>query len=209
MINVPINGLGRVGRLLIRQMNSNPLKGIRIVSANDLVDLDNLLYLLKYDSVHGPLKESISIQNSILETGNQRIQLFSEKDPRQLPWDDLEVDVVLECTGQFRNAEKAARHLQAGAVKVIISAPSESADFSLVLGVNNEAYDPKIHHIISITSCTTNSLVPPLKVLLDNFGIESVLATTIHAYTVSQGTVDQASKTKNSRSRGGHQHHPL
>ena len=191
MKKIAINGLGRIGRLVLRNYLSSPLKNLQIVAANDLTPTDELAYLLQYDSVHGRAPFPIESGQDYLELGAQRLAVFNEKDPVNLPWKALGVDIVLECTGLFRKREDAAKHLTAGASKVIISAPSESADLTIVMGVNEELYDLQVHHIISNASCTTNSLAPVVKILNDAFGIESMMVTTIHAYTASQSLIDR------------------
>jgi glyceraldehyde-3-phosphate dehydrogenase type I len=209
MKRVGINGLGRIGRLVLHHYLKNPSKDIEIVAANDLNSADDIAYLMKYDSVHGTSPCDIRVEqksnksegkeNSAITIDKYTLQLFSEKDPSRIPWKKLDVDIVLECTGIFRRREDAAKHLDAGASKVIISAPSKSADLTVVLGVNETQYDPDKHDIISNASCTTNSLAPPVKVLHDAFGIKHLLATTVHAYTASQTLVD---KTMRKRRRG-------
>lgn len=191
MKKIAINGLGRIGRLVLRNYLSSPLKNLQIVAANDLTPTDELAYLLQYDSVHGRAPFPIESGQDYLELGAQRLVVFNEKDPVNLPWKALGVDIVLECTGLFRKREDAAKHLTAGASKVIISAPSESADLTIVMGVNEELYDLQVHHIISNASCTTNSLAPVVKILNDAFGIDSMMVTTIHAYTASQSLIDR------------------
>ena len=194
MKNVAINGLGRIGRLLLRQYCDERPKDVEIVAANDLVSSENLVYLLRFDSVHGRTPYPVTFQDNEIHMKEHRIKVFAEKDPAQLPWEELDVDVVLECTGRFTKHDLAAKHLNAGAKRVIISAPSPTADVTIVPGVNELQFDPALHHIISLASCTTNSLAPPLKVLQDNFGIEYAMVTTVHAYTISQGVVDGPAK---------------
>lgn len=196
MKKIAINGLGRVGRLVLRHYLSDPQKNLEIVAANDLTPPDELAYLLKYDSVHGKASFPIESGQDYLELGSQKVAVFNEKDPANLPWKALGVDVVLECTGLFRKREDAAKHLAAGASKVIISAPSESADLTIVMGVNETLYDPQAHHIISNASCTTNSLAPVVKILNDEFGIENLMVTTIHAYTASQSLIDRPTRKR-------------
>ena len=152
--------------------------------------------LLKYDSVHGRAQFPVSAHGDVIRMGDVNLKIFAEKDPAQLPWKDMGVDVVIESTGLFTKREMAAKHLEAGAGRVIISAPSPDADITIIMGVNEDKFDPERHRVISNASCTTNSLVPPLKVLLDNFGIEKVLVTTVHAYTGTQGLVDKPSKKR-------------
>jgi len=190
MKKIGINGLGRIGRLVLRQYMSDPSNDIDIVAANDLTPIDDLAYLLRFDSVHGTIPYDISFGSDFIQLGSKKLKVLNEKDPLKLPWKKLGVDIVLECTGLFRRHDDAAKHLTAGASKVIISAPSESADLTIVQGINEDSYNPKIHHVISNASCTTNSLAPAVKVLDDAFGIEHLLVTTVHAYTASQGLVD-------------------
>jgi glyceraldehyde 3-phosphate dehydrogenase/glyceraldehyde-3-phosphate dehydrogenase (NAD(P)) len=193
---IAINGLGRIGRLVLRNCLINSPNDIDIVVANDLISPDELAYLIRHDSVHGEASFQIESGRDYLQFGSKKLNLFSEKNPENIPWKEFDVDIVLECTGLFRRREDAAKHLDAGATKVIISAPSESADLTLVMGVNEKSYDPANHHIISNASCTTNSLAPVVKVLDDAFGIESLMATTIHAYTSSQSLVDSPARKR-------------
>jgi glyceraldehyde-3-phosphate dehydrogenase type I len=202
MKKVAINGLGRIGRLLLRGWLERQPRPFQIVAANDLVDAENLAYLLKFDSVHGRMQRPPSVDGEALVFGDDRIALFHEADPAQLPWGELGVDVVIECTGRFTSREKAMKHVAAGARKVLISAPADDADLTLVMGVNQDAYDSARHTIVSNASCTTNSLLPPLKVLLDEYGIDHAMITTVHAYTASQSTVDAPSR-KHIRGRAG------
>ena len=196
MKRIAINGLGRIGRLLIRAYLEQSQPPFEIVAANDLAEFDQLAYLMKFDSVHGRCRHSIELEGDRLSIGSANIRLFSEKDPAKLPWKDMGVDLVLECTGAFTKREGAMKHIQAGAEKVLISAPASDADLTIVMGVNEQKYDPAVHQIVSNASCTTNSLAPPLKVLLDNFGVEHALITTVHAYTISQSLVDKPNKKK-------------
>jgi len=194
MKKIGINGLGRIGRLVLRQYMLDPSNDIDIVAANDLTPIDDLAYLLRFDSVHGKVPYNVSFGSDFIQLGSKKLKILNEKDPLKLPWKKLGVDIVLECTGLFRRRDDAAKHLTAGASKVIISAPSESADLTIVQGVNEDSYNPKMHHIISNASCTTNSLAPAVKVLDDTFGIEHLLVTTVHAYTASQGLVDRSAR---------------
>ena len=196
MKRIAINGLGRIGRLFIRAYLEQEQPPFDIVAANDLAEFDQLAYLMKFDSVHGRCRHDIQLDGDILSIGSAKIQLFNQKDPSLLPWDTLGVDLVLECTGAFTDKEGAIMHIKAGAKKVLISAPSPDADLTMVMGVNEKAYDPSIHQVVSNASCTTNSLAPPLKVLLDHFGVEHALITTVHAYTISQSLVDKPNKKK-------------
>jgi glyceraldehyde-3-phosphate dehydrogenase type I len=196
MKKLAINGLGRIGRMVLRHYMEAQPKDVELLAANDLVPLDDLAYLIKYDSVHGRASFPISASGDVINMGNVSLKVFAEKDPAQLPWKELGVDVVVESTGLFTKRELAAKHLEAGAGRVIISAPSPDADITIIVGVNEDKFDPERQRVISNASCTTNSLVPPLKVLLDNFGIERVLVTTIHAYTGTQGLVDKPSRKR-------------
>jgi glyceraldehyde 3-phosphate dehydrogenase len=187
-VKVGINGFGRIGRMVLRAAYTR--NDIEFLALNDLTDPNTLAHLLKYDSVHGILKADIEVEENAIVVNGKRIQIISEKDPGKLPWKDLGVDIVFESTGIFRDRSQASKHLDAGAKKVIISAPAPDPDITLVIGVNHEQYDPKNHSIISNASCTTNSLAPICKVLLDKFGIEKGLMTTIHSYTTDQRLLD-------------------
>jgi glyceraldehyde 3-phosphate dehydrogenase/glyceraldehyde-3-phosphate dehydrogenase (NAD(P)) len=187
---IAINGMGRIGRIIARRYITDPPSDIELVAVNDLIPTDDIAYLMRYDSVHGKAPFDIESSDGSLRFDGKEIAVYGEKDPSDLPWKELGVDIVLECTGLFRDREKAAKHLEAGASKVIVSAPSDTADISIVLGVNEGKYDPAAHHIVSNTSCTTNSLAPVAKVLNDAFGVELLMATTVHAYTASQKLVD-------------------
>jgi glyceraldehyde-3-phosphate dehydrogenase type I len=196
MKRVAINGLGRIGRMVVRHYMDMRPKDVELVAANDLVPPDDLAYLLRYDSVHGRAPFPVSASGDGITLGDLNLKIFAEKDPAQLPWKKLGVDVVIESTGFFTKREMAAKHLQAGARRVIISAPSPDADITIIMGVNESQFRPEQHKVISDASCTTNSLVPPLKVMLDNFGIERALVTTVHAYTGTQGLVDKPSRKR-------------
>ena len=187
-LKVAVNGFGRIGRMVFRVGFNNP--EIELVAVNDLTDIKTLAHLLKYDSVHGAFGADISSGERSLIINGKEIQVFSEKDPSRLPWGELGVQTVFECTGLFRDRESASGHLDAGAEKVIISAPAKSPDVTLVMGVNEQEYNPDDHHIVSNASCTTNCLAPVCKVLLDHFGIEKGLMTTTHAYTGDQRLLD-------------------
>jgi glyceraldehyde 3-phosphate dehydrogenase len=160
------------------------------IAVNDLTDAQTLAHLLKYDSVHGPFPGEVQTKGDRIHVNGKEIKVMAIKDPAQLPWKDLGVEVVMECTGLFRDRDKAAKHLEAGAKKVIISSPAKGPDITIVMGVNHHQYDPKKHHIISNASCTTNCLAPVAKVVLENFGIKRGLMTTIHAYTNDQMILD-------------------
>lgn len=194
MTNVAINGLGRTGRMLLRRYLAEEPKGITIVALNDLMPIETLVYLLKFDSVHGKLPYAIGVQDGQLKIGDRLIKVLCEKDPAQMPWKALGVHVVIDSTGLFTKRELAAQHIEAGARRVLISAPSKSADVSIVLGVNNGQFEADQHQVVSMASYTTNSLAPVLKVLNDAFGLESAMVTTVHAYTSSQGLVDRSAK---------------
>ncbi len=189
-IKVGINGFGRIGRNVFRAAFNDP--DIEIVAVNDITDAATLAHLLKYDSVLGIFDADVHASDNAIITNNQSVKVLSERDPGNIPWKDLGVSVVIEATGLFRKKPDASKHIDSGgAKKVIISAPAVDPDVTLVLGVNNEAYDSENHHIISNASCTTNCLAPPTKVLNDIFGIEKAFMTTIHAYTSDQRILDQ------------------
>jgi len=187
-LKVGINGFGRIGRMVFRAGIRNP--EIEFAAINDLTDSATLAHLLKYDSVHGTIAAEISSTEKSLIVDGKEIEIFTQRDPAKIPWGELGVETVFECTGLFRDREKAAGHMDAGAKKVIISAPAKGPDITIVMGVNENDYDPRKHHIVSNASCTTNCLAPPCKVLLDNFGIEKGLMTTTHAYTGDQRLLD-------------------
>ncbi len=202
MKKIAINGLGRIGRLILREYVRNRPTNMELVAVNDLVSPENIAYLMRFDSVHGRFEYDISVEEGALLVDDLKINFYQKPDPLSLPWGELGVDLVIDCTGKFLQREKAALHQQAGAKQVLLSAPAETADMTLVVGVNHSRFDPEQHSIVSNASCTTNSLAPPLKVLDAVFGIESVMVTTVHAYTVSQGMVDAPSK-KMIRGRAG------
>jgi glyceraldehyde 3-phosphate dehydrogenase len=191
-IRVGINGFGRIGRNFWRAVNSasESDRGIEIVAANDLGDVATMAHLLKYDTIVGTLPEPVSVSGDSIRVGDKSIKILAERDPALLPWGDLGVDVVIESTGLFTNGRKAAAHIQAGAKKVIISAPAKEEDITIVMGVNDDKYDPANHNVISNASCTTNCVAPMAKVLLENFGIVKGLMTTVHAYTQDQNLQD-------------------
>lgn len=191
-INLAINGFGRIGRLVFR--NAIERDDINVVAINDLVPTDQLAYLLKYDSTHGRFNGSIDWQENCLIVNGKKVSVYAEKDPAQLPWGDLSIDYVVESTGFFVTPEGAQKHIDAGARRVIISAPAKGALPTIVMGVNHQTYNPENDKIVSNASCTTNCLAPVVKVLLDNFGIDEGLMTTIHAVTSSQPCVDGPSK---------------
>ena len=192
-MRVGINGFGRIGRLVVRAALKRNA-GIDFVAVNDVTDAKSLAHLLTYDSIHGPLAERAEAVEGGLRIGNTTIRCLSELNPAALPWKDLGVDVVLECTGKFTDRDKAAVHLQAGAKRVLVSAPSKGADATFVIGVNEKSFDPGKHQVVSIASCTTNCLAPVLSVLDEAFGIERGLMTTIHAYTNDQRVQDAPHK---------------
>ncbi|MGD8337189.1 MAG: type I glyceraldehyde-3-phosphate dehydrogenase [Desulfobacterales bacterium] len=187
-VKLGINGFGRIGRLVYRATLKHP--DIEVVAVNDLTDSATMAHLLKYDSVHGMLDRSIVAKDDAIEVDGKAVAITSIKDPAMLRWKEFGVDIVAECTGLFRDRENAEKHLAAGARKVIISAPANDPDITIVLGVNSNRYDPRQHHVISNASCTTNCLAPVAKVLLENFGIRSGLMTTIHSYTGDQRLLD-------------------
>ena len=197
-MKVAINGFGRIGRAVFRVCLE---RGINIVAINDLTEPKNLAYLLKYDTVYGRLKKEVSYGKDFLKVGNKKIKLLSIKEPGQLPWKKLGVNTVVESTGLFTERKEALRHINAGAKKVLISAPAKGADITIAPGVNNKSLK-KNHRIISVASCTTNALAPIVKVLNDKFGIEKGFMNTIHAYTSSQNIVDGPHK-KLRRGRAG------
>jgi glyceraldehyde 3-phosphate dehydrogenase len=188
-LRVGINGFGRIGRLVVRAAAERKAP-IEIVAVNDLTDAKTLAHLLRYDTVHRTWPEATGADDGHLIVGGRRIQVLSERDPAKLPWKALGVDVVLESTGLFTDRVKAAMHLDAGARNVIVSAPGKGVDLTFVFGVNDAAFDPKKHAVVSIGSCTTNCLAPVVKVLNDAFGVEHGLMTTIHAYTNDQRILD-------------------
>ena len=199
---VAINGLGRIGKMVLWHYIINKPENVEIVAANGgRGSAEDLAYMLKFDSVHGVFPAEIGYTDNSLIVGGNEIKLVQGRDPEILPWKDLDIDIVLECTGHFTKRDDAAKHLKAGAKKVLISAPSKDAELTVVLGVNHEWYDPTKHDVISNASCTTNSLAPAIKVLHDKFGIESALVTTVHAYTSSQVTVDRKMPGKHRRGR--------
>ncbi|MCX7941939.1 MAG: type I glyceraldehyde-3-phosphate dehydrogenase [Dictyoglomaceae bacterium] len=190
-VKVGINGFGRVGRQALKALLDFHKDKIEVVAVNDITDTKTLAHLFKYDSNYGVYKGEVKHTDTSIIIDGHELRVFSEKDPAKLPWKELGVEIVIESTGLFTDADKAKVHITSGgAKKVIISAPAKGEDITIVLGVNEEKYDPEKHHIISNASCTTNSLAPVAKVLLDNFGIEKGLMTTIHAYTNDQRILD-------------------
>jgi glyceraldehyde 3-phosphate dehydrogenase len=202
-IRVGINGFGRIGRNFYRAAKHSGA-AIEFVAANDLGSLDQMAHLLQYDSVMGKLPHKVTVgKNNTIHIGDDSITILSERDPKNLPWGDLGVDVVIESTGFFTDRAKAALHIEAGAPRVIISAPGNGADATFVYGVNHHTFDPAKHFVVSNASCTTNCFVPLVKVLDDAFGVQQGLMTTIHAYTGDQALVDGPASCP----RRGHQHH--
>ncbi len=190
-ITIGINGFGRIGRVVTRAIYNQGLeKEIKIVAINDLTDPATLAHLLKYDSVHGKFKGDVAVADGGISINGELVKISSEKDPANLPWGKLGVDVVLECTGIFTKRDKAALHLKAGAKKVLVSAPSPDPDLTVAYGVNSTAYDTTKHDIVSCASCTTNCLAPLAKVILENFGIVRGTMTTVHSYTNDQNILD-------------------
>lgn len=187
-IKVGINGFGRIGRNVFRVALNNPT--FEIVAVNDLTDAKTLAHLLKYDSVHGTMNAEVKAVEGGIEVNGKLIKVLAEKDPAQLPWKAMGVDIVVESTGRFTEKDKAMAHITAGAKKVIISAPGKNEDITIVMGVNQDKYDPAQHQVISNASCTTNCLAPFAKVLHEKFGIKSGLMTTIHSYTNDQNILD-------------------
>lgn len=187
-IKVGINGFGRIGRNVVRAGLHNP--DIEFVAANDLTDTKTLAHLFKYDSILGQLAEDVKAEGDHIAVGNKKIKIFATKDPAEIDWPSLGAQVVVESTGHFTDATKAAKHLRGSVKKVIISAPATNEDVTLVLGVNDNMYDPAKHNVISNASCTTNCLAPVVKVLQDTFGVEKGTMTTIHSYTNDQNVLD-------------------
>jgi glyceraldehyde 3-phosphate dehydrogenase len=188
MRKIGINGFGRIGRNVFRAAMGN--EDLQIVAVNDLTDAHTLAHLLKYDSVHGTFKGTVEAKEGAIIVNGREIKVLAERDPALLPWGDLGVEIVLESTGRFTEADKARAHLQAGAKKVIISAPAKGEDITIVMGVNHDQYDTAKHQIISNASCTTNCLAPVVKVLHDNFKVQRGLMTTVHSYTNDQQILD-------------------
>ncbi|MBO1002566.1 type I glyceraldehyde-3-phosphate dehydrogenase [Pseudogracilibacillus auburnensis] len=187
-VKIGINGFGRIGRNIFRQALNN--ENVEIVAINDLTDANMLAHLLKYDSVHGRLNVEVTVDGDDIVVNGKKIHVYSEQDPANIGWKNHEVEVVIESTGRFTNRKDAQKHMEAGAKKVIISAPASDEDFTVVMGVNESEYDAEKHHILSNASCTTNCLAPFAKVLDEKFGIKRGLMTTIHAYTNDQQILD-------------------
>jgi glyceraldehyde 3-phosphate dehydrogenase len=193
-VKIGINGFGRIGRCFFRAVSDNP--AVEVVAVNDVTDTETLAHLLKYDSVHGRFDGTVQAKPEGIQVNGRLVRVLSEKDPAKLPWKSLGVEIVVESTGIFSKRADAAKHLQAGARKVVISAPAKDADVTVVVGVNTDAYDPDKHDVISTASCTTNCLAPVAKVLHEEFGIEKGLMTTIHAYTNDQRILDLPHKDR-------------
>ncbi len=191
-VRVGINGFGRIGMLVAKAAMRRG--DVEIVAVNDLAPMEGLALLFKRDSTHGIWDEDVSMNGTIMRIGEREIKTFSERDPAQIPWGDVGADVVVESTGVFTDRDGAAKHLEGGAKKVIISAPAKGVDATFVYKVNHESYDPEAHQVVSNASCTTNCIIPMIKVLQDNFGIESGYMTTVHAYTNDQSLLDAAHK---------------
>jgi glyceraldehyde 3-phosphate dehydrogenase len=189
-VKIAINGFGRIGRNILRAALKQGMGELDLVAINDLTDATTLGHLFKYDSVHGVYPGAVDVEGSSLVVDGERFDVLSERDPAALPWKELGVDIVFEATGLFRKRADASKHLDAGARKVVITAPAPDPDVTVVLGVNDGAYDPSEHHIISNASCTTNCVAPAVKVLVDEFGFESGLMTTVHSYTNDQRILD-------------------
>jgi glyceraldehyde 3-phosphate dehydrogenase len=187
-VKIGINGFGRIGRLLYRAALKNPK--VKVAAINDLTNAETMAHLLKYDSVHGALDINVSAKGDTIDVGGKAVTIRSVRDPEKIDWKDLGVDIVAECTGLFTKREDAAKHLTAGARKVVISAPATNPDITIVMGVNSHRYDPGQHHIVSNASCTTNCLAPVAKVLHENFKIKRGLMTTVHSYTGDQRLLD-------------------
>ncbi len=193
-VRVGINGFGRIGRLTLRTILQRHPEGIEVVAVNDLTDSKTNAHLFKWDSTFGPFAGDIAVEDTDFIVNGKKIAVFAERDPANIPWDQQGVDIVVESTGFFTDATKAAAHREHGVKKVIISAPAKKEDITIVLGVNEGSYDPASHHVISNASCTTNGLAPIAKIINDVFGIEKGLLTTVHAYTNSQRLLDTAAK---------------
>jgi len=196
-VKIGINGFGRIGRQVLKAMKENYADEFDVVAVNDLFDAETNAHLFKYDSNYGVYAGTVEVAGGDIVVDGDRIKVFAERDPANLPWGDLDAEIVFECTGVFRDGKKAAAHIKGGAKKVIISAPArptDSVDLTVVLGVNDDRYDPANHHILSNASCTTNCLAPAAKVVFDNFGIVKGLMTTIHSYTSDQRVLDLGHK---------------
>jgi glyceraldehyde 3-phosphate dehydrogenase len=191
-VRIGINGFGRIGMLVAKAAMERG--DVEVVAINDLMPMDSLALLFKRDSTHGIWPEDVAMDDSIMRVGEREVKTFAERDPAQIPWGDVGADIVVESTGVFTSRDGAAKHLEGGAKKVVISAPAKGVDATFVYKVNHEDYDPDQHQIVSNASCTTNCIVPMAKVLIDNFGLESAYMTTCHAYTNDQSLLDAAHK---------------
>ncbi len=187
-VRMGVSGLGRIGRCVLRRVAARD--DIELAGVNDLVPMDQMAYLIRHDSVHGEFPGEVEERDSTLKIADMDVPYLSESKPEDIPWDDLGAEIVIESTGAFRSREDAARHLEGGAKRVIISAPSDDADVTIVPGVNGDRYEPESHQVISMASCTTNCVAPVLEVLHESFGVEQAMFTTVHAYTSSQSLVD-------------------
>ncbi|CAM2744775.1 type I glyceraldehyde-3-phosphate dehydrogenase [Hathewaya histolytica] len=194
MIKIGINGFGRIGRNVFKALLNNYKNDIEVVAINDLTSPQTLAHLLKYDSLYGKFNGSVEANEDSIVVNDKEIKIYAERDPKNLPWNEVGAEIIIECTGFFTDAEKAKAHIEAGAKKVLISAPAKNEDITIVLGVNEEQYDSKKHNIISNASCTTNCLAPFAKVLHEEFGIVNGLMTTIHSYTNDQKILDAPHK---------------
>jgi glyceraldehyde 3-phosphate dehydrogenase len=202
-VKVGINGFGRIGRQVFKAIYEKHQDVLDVEAINDLMDVKTNAHLLKYDSTYGRFPGEVEVRDGDLYVDGEKLKSYAERDPAKLPWGELGVDIVLECTGIFRKRDQAAAHLEAGAKKVLISAPGKGVDATFVLGVNEETYEPDNHHVISNASCTTNALAPVAKVLNDRFGVRRALMSTVHAYTNGQQILDMASKDlRRSRTAG-------
>ena len=193
-VRIGINGFGRIGMLTAKAAIERSDDDVEIVAINDLMPMQSLALLFKRDSVHGIWPEDVQLDDNILRVGDREIKTFAERDPAQIPWGDVGADIVVESTGVFTDGEKAAAHIEGGAKKVVISAPAKNVDATFVFKVNHESYEPQEHNVVSNASCTTNCIIPMVKVLQENFGIESGYMTTVHAYTNDQSLLDAAHK---------------
>ncbi|MFP4479703.1 MAG: type I glyceraldehyde-3-phosphate dehydrogenase [Desulfohalobiaceae bacterium] len=203
-IGVGINGFGRIGRQALKAIFQKYQSELQVVAINDLFDIETNAHLLRFDTNYGRFPHQVHVKDNVLQVGDWQIQSFAQRDPSRIPWQEAGADIILEATGIFRSRDKAAQHLQAGAKKVIITAPGKDEDLTVVLGVNEDKYDPAQHHILSNASCTTNCLAPPLKVLHQEFGIHQGVMTTVHAFTNDQRILDQPHKDlRRARSASG------
>lgn len=198
-VKIGINGFGRIGKMFFRALHGKPDSGIELLAVNDLTAPDVLAHLLRYDSTHGVLDAEVKAGEDSISVDGTAFKVLAERDPSKLPWRDLGVDVVVESTGFFTEREAASKHLEAGARKVIITHPGTNPDITIVMGINDDEYDSSKHNIISNGSCTTNSVVPMAKILMDNFGIEKGFMTTVHAYTTEQQLQDQVAVTRSGK----------